>query len=373
MTTKARYLLFAALLAGAAAVLVFQVKAGAPPPVLRVKLAELHAETVTIKGHAVKWRGSRKYRLEGRARIRFQKGRLYFNGHAQSLPLRVYGGDSVSIDGEAFRGDLLVTDSRPPLLINLVDAESYVAGVINQEIDSRWPEAAVDAQSILARSYALKRKKERAGKSYDLDRTVHDQVYGGLAAEDELSRASAKRTRGMVLSYKGETASGHYHSCCGGRTELPGEVWDGENAPYHKSVKCNHCREAPRYFWRFPEKGAVSGSKLASLLGTKKRVQDIKITETTGTGRAGTLAVRTRGRNHRFSGNEFRRRTGYERIRSTSFRVDREEEGFVFRGSGAGHGVGMCQWGAKGLAKKGRSARQILEFYFPGTGVTELY
>ncbi len=372
MSAKARWLLLLLLVAATLA-LVLPAGGRKSAPLLRIKLGELGEAPVTVGGHAVKWRGGRKYRLEGQASISFREGRFYFNGHARPLPLRVYEKDKIEADGDYYRGDLVVTDAAPPLLINLADVESYVAGVINREIDSAWPEAVVDAQSILARSYALKRKKERARGEYDLDRTVHDQVYGGVAAEDKFSRASAKRTRGKVLSYKGDIASGLYHSCCGGRTELPSQVWGGQDAPYQKSVECEHCREAPRYFWRFPEKGAVAGSRLASLLGIKKKVEEVAIAETTKTGRAGSIKVRAGGRDYRFSGNEFRKRTGYDRVRSTSFQVDREDGGFVFRGSGAGHGVGMCQWGAKELAEKGHSARRILGYYFPGTTVRKMY
>ncbi len=372
MFFKSRYLLIVSFIM-IASVLVLKADDGRGPPVLRVKLGELGPRTTTVKGHALKWKGGPKYSLQGPVRIDFKQNRFYLNGHKRPLPFQVFGKESVSVDGDAFRGDLLVTDSGSPLLINLVDAESYVAGVINQEIDSAWPEAAVDAQSILARSYALKRSKERADRSYDLDRTVHDQVYGGIAAEDELSRASAERTRGRVLSYQGKTASGLYHSCCGGRTELPSRVWDGEDAPYQKSVKCGHCQESPRYFWRFPEQGSVSGGRLASLLDIGPEVEHIEIENTAETGRAGSILIRADGKKYRFSGNNFRKRAGYERIRSTLFQVDREDGGFVFRGSGAGHGVGMCQWGAKGMAETGRSAEEILEFYFPGTDIKKLY
>jgi len=371
MALKSRYLLIVALVMSA---FVLVLKADdRRAPVLRVKLGELGNCTTTVKGHALKWKGGRKYGLQGAVRIEFKENRFYLNGHKRPLPLKVYGRQSVSVDGDAFRGDLLVTDSSPPLLINLVDAESYVAGVINQEIDSAWPEAAVDAQSVLARSYALKRSKERADQNYDLDRTVHDQVYGGLAAEDEFSRASAKRTRGRVLSYKGKTAWGLYHSCCGGRTELPSQVWNGEDRPYQKSVECGNCQDSPRYFWRFPEQGSVSGGRLSSILSIGPPVENVEIAETTLTGRAGTLIITAGGKSYRFSGNDFRKRVGYEKVRSTLFQVDREDGGFVFRGSGAGHGVGMCQWGAKELAEKGHSTEEILEFYFPGTDLKKLY
>jgi stage II sporulation protein D len=258
------------------------------------------------------------------------------------------------------------------LILNLVDVESYTAGVINHEIDARWPEAAVDAQAIMIRTYALKRREERAKQPYDLDRTVSDQVYGGVAAEDEPSWAAVKRTRGLVLTYQGGLVSAFYHACCGGRTETPSAVWGGHDEPYQQSVACKYCQNAPRYFWRVPLAGAISGRDLAALLGLSGEVREVQVPERTPSGRAAKVEVLTELRRMIVSGAEFREWMGLERLFSAAFQVDREDDGFVFMGSGAGHGVGLCQWGAKGMAAAGFNSKSILYYYFPGTKVANV-
>jgi stage II sporulation protein D len=339
---------------------------GYPPPVIRVKIGTLKKSTV-VEAQGLSWKAGHRSAKAGEARLAWDGRNLRINGRGAGLPVRFTASGPISVDGTEFRGYLMISSGAPPLLLNFIDVESYVAGVINQEMDSRWPAAAVDAQAILARTYALKRAMERKGRSFDLDRTVADQVYGGVAAEDDLAWAAVERTRGMVLVFKGGLISGHYHSCCGGRTELPSEVWGGSDRPCQKSVVCRYCQGAPRYFWRFPERGTVSGKELAAAIGSPREVVEVEVTQRTGSGRARNVELRSANRTFRFTGQEFRKLMGYNVIFSTAIRVDREEGGFVFRGSGSGHGAGLCQWGAKGMAEAGFSSEAILGYYFPGS------
>lgn len=340
-------------------------KKQAPP--VRVKLESLE-RPVTLDGKQLKWKAG-MIRGAGKARLVWDKGSLRINGRKAALPLVISSDGPVEVNGLAFRGAVTVIEGSPPLVINEVDVESYVAGVINQEINSRWPEAAVDAQAVLARTYALMKSEQRRDQPYDLDRTVSDQVYGGVAAEDDPAWAAVERTRGAVLVYKGKLAACYYHSCCGGRTELPSEVWGGKNLPYQQSVACPYCQDAPRYFWRFPEQGAVTGAEITSMLRLREEVVEVLIPGRNMSGRVTRFDLVTTRDRLSVSGQDFRRLMGYERIFSTAVQVDHEEGGFVFRGSGSGHGVGMCQWGARGMALAGFGSGAILEYYFPGTGV----
>jgi stage II sporulation protein D len=338
------------------------------PPLLRVKLAGL-GPTTTVSAPGLQWTaGGRNGRADTVA-LAWDGKSAAVNGRAVSLPLAFTASGPISVDGYPFRGGIEIAAGPPPIVINVVDVESYVTGVINHEIDSRWPAAAVDAQAVIIRTYAIKRRRERHNGPFDLDRTASDQVYGGQAAEDEASRASVQRTRGRVLTWQGQLALAQYHACCGGRTELPSAVWGGQDQPWQQSVACGHCQDAPRYFWRWPESGAEGARELAAALGLTGEVLSVTVTHKTATGRAGEVEVRTRGDRLTLTGQELRKRIGYDRLWSTSLTVESGPDGFVFRGGGSGHGVGLCQWGARDMALKGLAAEAILRYYYPGAAV----
>jgi stage II sporulation protein D len=342
--------------------------AGAPgyaPPEVRIKLMTLD-RPVTVTGERLTFRGEDGSGGGEALTLSPEAGAIKVNGQRVSLPLAL-AGERLAVDGVAYRGRLEITDCQPPLLLNLLDVESYVAGVINQEMDSRWPKAAVDAQAILARTYALKRREERRNQPFDLDRTVTDQVYNGMAGEDALAWAAVERTRGQALFFQGKLASAFYHSCCGGHTELPSAVWGGDDSPYQVSVACSYCQRAPRFFWRYPVDKPIGGAELAGLLRLAGEVSDLQIRERTATGRAAFIEAVSADRSQVFSGQDFRRLLGYDHVWSTAFELERTDAGYIFRGSGSGHGVGLCQWGARGMAEAGKTAEAILKFYFPGT------
>ncbi|HUT51773.1 MAG TPA: SpoIID/LytB domain-containing protein [bacterium] len=339
-----------------------------PPPLVRVKIGDL-ASSLEISGPGLALESAGKLRRGDDFSVVWDGGSARVDGKKAALPISVSGGTFISVDGVQYRGRVRIIASSVPLVVNLVDVESYAAGVINQEIDSRWPQAALDAQVILARTYALARREERRGELFDLDRTVNDQVYGGAAAEDDLAWAAVNRTRGLVLTYGNELAAGLYHSCCGGRTAFPSEVWGGQDRPYQKSVECIYCEDAPRYFWRFPEKGSLDSAELSAMLGLKGAVTGLTVLSRTRSGRAASVLAEARTGNAEFTGQEFRKRMGYDKIWSTAFQVEKDGTGFVFRGSGSGHGAGLCQWGACGMAQAGFSSARILGYYFPGAVV----
>lgn len=273
---------------------------------------------------------------------------------------------SVKVNGKRYRGKIeVLKDNSRLLLINELNLEDYLVGLINQEISSRWPMEAVKAQAVVARTYALYQKNTRKDASYDLESTVTSQVYSGIDSEDELARQAVKETEGEVALYNGDLIQALYHSSCGGKTEAAVEVW-GKNVPYLKSIKDPHCTEAPNYFWQYN----ISLGELSDRLKRQNRgmgeIRSISILKKSGTGRVITLAVRHSGGISKMSGRDFREAVGLENLRSTDFTVKAKGDLISFAGSGGGHGVGMCQWGAKGMADDGRTYKQILKWYYPG-------
>jgi stage II sporulation protein D len=347
---------------------------------LRVKILDIKsAVMITGKGMKIEPAKGKSRRLKADSvTVEPFEGKIRIGGEDHVPPVRISSSGKLSVRGREYRGDFLVIQDEGLVLVNEVPLEQYLYGVINNEISSTWPKEALKAQAVLARTYALLRKEQRKDHAYHLDCTTRDQVYTGVASEDEAVRNAVDQTRGMILVYHGKPAEAFYHSSCGGRTETPHYVWGGQDKKYHQSVNCTFCEEAPHYFWRYPEDGQVSGKELARLLGQKGVINSVRILERSPSGRVLKVRFRTKGPGNSkgeeliISGRDLRKRIGQERIRSTAFEIKLVDRGIVFFGSGAGHGVGMCQWGAKGMAEKGYHYQEILMHYFPGTKISKI-
>ena len=271
-------------------------------------------------------------------------------------------------------------------LINLIHLERYLVGLINHEISSSWPLASLKAQAVAARTYALFRKHQSARADYDLESTVLDQVYGGTSREDKRSYKAVRSTLGQVLIFEGEVIAAFYHSCCGGHTEHPQHVW-GENFKGLTPVSCQYCTRAPHYFWSYEISPETFERKLTQAGFPIDNMNKFRILQASLQGRALLVGVSNSEYEIKISGNQLRRAIGFDKIRSTQFRVEMPQEftrsnpkpgevvlaslpsesSLRFMGGGNGHGVGMCQWGARGMADEGYSYQEILKHYYPDT------
>jgi stage II sporulation protein D len=253
-------------------------------------------------------------------------------------------------------------------LVNVVPLDAYLAGVISSEIPSGWPDAMQHAQAIVSRTYVLGRLHPE--RPYDVVASESDQHYSGIEGESLAGRAAVDSTAGTTLTYLGAPAHVAYSSCCGGRTADAGDVW-GVSFPYLPSVPDPHCFGTPNYAWNadipLANVAAAFGAPFAAI----------------GTLRAARLETNTpddRPRGIGFDGDRssfettpkaFRAALGAAVVRSTFVRsLDLGRPGsLAVTGSGRGHGVGLCQWGARIMAYDGASAQEILSFYFPGTAL----
>ena len=282
--------------------------------------------------------------------------------------LSIYG-SNIKLNDRPYRGGLsIVFDDGLLTVINSLALEEYLFGLINHEISSKWPLDAVKAQAVAARTYAYFKLNSNKDRPYHLESTVIDQVYGGSIFEDERARRAVNETKGEMLYYRNELARTFYHSSCGGETESAQIVW-GSDFPYLKTVADEFCADAPNYFWSYETN---FDSILTALEGSGyffNERQDISILERSESGRV--LSINVAGET--LSGTKFRQMIGYGLIKSTMFDLEINGSSVIFSGSGSGHGVGMCQWGAKGMAEVGRSYRQILGHYYPGTILKKHY
>lgn len=266
--------------------------------------------------------------------------------------------------------------------------EEYVKGVVAAEMPADFHPEALKAQAVLARTYVVRRLRlfggpgvadGRADVSSDpaqgqawLDQRSLRQKWGLLGYYRYWRKISAAvdATSGQILTYRGEVADGLYHSTCGGHTESAREVW-GNDVPYLTGVPCEFCRQSPRYRTQVyvPVRTlvqAVLSSTGGNAPGSGKVVPALRLLESTSTGRVRLLQVG----GVTLRGTDARERLG---LPSTWFSWQVEGDRVRFDVRGWGHGVGMCQYGADGQARQGRSYLEILQHYFPGTTVRLIF
>jgi stage II sporulation protein D len=260
--------------------------------------------------------------------------------------------------------------------------DDYVFGVLAAELSIENQLEALKAQAIISRTYALKNRGRHARDGYDFCTTTHCQRY--IRVRDESSRAdfyallhrAVKETSGEVLlDGQAGLAETYYSSACGGMTANIGTLWGTASAPvYLGGIRDEYCAGLPRSSWT----DTIQASQLMRALRSDRRTDvgarlgNIRVVERDATGRAQMIALE--GECVRLvRGWDFKiivgRNLGWNVLKSTRFEVTREGASFVFRGSGFGHGLGLCQTGAHVMAERGASYRQILDHYLPGTSV----
>ncbi|MDH5315407.1 MAG: SpoIID/LytB domain-containing protein [Gemmatimonadota bacterium] len=297
----------------------------------------------------------------------------------------------IRVSGRDYRGGLTVLPVPQGLLaINRVSLEEYLAGVVNAEMGRRGPgeDAALEAQAIVSRTYALRAIGRWRARAYDVVATVSDQAYGGVGAETAGGRDAVLTTRGAVLTHEGQPIEAFFHSTCGGRTAAGEEVFSGGGLPYLRSASDagpggeSWCALSPRFRWSESWAGEGLRAALRAALaaagqsnGDPGDVRDVVVTGRTPSGRVQSLGLATARGTVPVTGPSVRQAlppAPGQLLRSAAFELQITREGsqsvrMVLSGRGAGHGVGLCQWGAVGRARAGATREQILMAYFPGT------
>ena len=289
---------------------------------------------------------------------------------ANAISLEPVGGSRVYINGRIFRGEIRVfEDGRKLTVVNAVDLEEYLYGVMRNEVSTWWPMEALKAQAIAARTYALSQINESKGKDYDVTADVGSQVYGGIFSEKWRTNRAVDETRDKVLTYNGAIFPAFFHATCGGSTFDAAYLWNIDLPPL-KGVKCRWCRKSPHFYWEkwmpvkeAEQKLAAAGYSVGDIIGFEASKRDpfsARILELKVKGSMGDAAILAK---------DFRRIIGADIVRSTNFKVTLIGEYVAFEGLGWGHGVGLCQWGAYYMSRAGKNAAEILEFYYPGSKI----
>ncbi len=300
----------------------------------------------------------------------------------------------VGVDGDKYRGKIelrLNPDRQSFDVINHVPAEAYLAGVVGAEMPRHWEPEALKAQAIAARTYCLFIKK-RFGRrrNWDVTKTAANQVYLGLKGESRQVWKAVNDTAGQVLFCKQDGAEdifpSYYSSTCAGHTENSRGVFGDSYGPLC-GVTCPYCRDvakAKHFFWPMAQYSKEEVSKKLTesyssirQLGTITGIEVARQSEYEELSRVTKVkVVGADGKSDWLRGEDFRLTvdpTG-NTLRSTSFKIVLLGDNWAFMsGRGWGHGVGMCQCGAEGMARAGHTATGILGYYYPGARIARVY
>lgn len=316
------------------------------------------------------------------------------------------------------------------IVINYVDIDNYLYGVVPREMPASFEMEALKAQSIAARTYALKNMNKHNSEGYDLCDTTHCQVYGGMDGEHEKTNRAVDGTSGMIITYNGNIIDALYHANSGGITEDSLEAW-GNSHPYLISVEDEFSINAPNGSWSLNLTADEINKRLKSKGINIGNVMDMEILETSSSGRVTQLKILGSLGEKVLNKGQIREVLGVTEVKSNWFTIEKgSNEGtttnlyavdgnctkpqlidlkttyvidgsfkkrpsrgftsryinrdgvvdkanggasaitnFVIEGKGYGHGVGMSQWGAQKMAESGYTFEDILKHYYNGVEI----
>jgi len=249
--------------------------------------------------------------------------------------------------------------------------ERYVAAVLAGESGTFQSREALKAMAVAARTYAVRLRGRHGSEGFDFCDTTHCQRIELEGISARLEEAVAE-TAGELLWYQGKPAFTPYTRDCGGRTEDAAAIWPDLAAPYLRSHEDPYCarRGSSAWQWSADPKRILQALR-DSALRAPDDLDHIAVQGRTTSGRASTLVLTGASGAVRISADSFRfavgRELGWNTVRSDRYQVQASGGRIAFEGSGSGHGVGLCQFGAEQMGADGRSYRDILAFYYPGT------
>lgn len=349
-------------------------------------------------------------RSAGQIEITAQQSMLHFrlepggnvataDGEVVLIPLN---GSALSLDGISYPGKIRIFYAQGGVsIVNVLPLETYLEGVVPHEMGNPGPHAyaALEAQAVAARTYALTKMREHLNEPFDVYAGVMDQVYRGSNGSFSMATGAVRGTSGRVLTYNGKLASTYYCASCGGHTSDIRRIWPRrEPAVYLTGIRDidpvsrkTNCREGRRFRWRYSFSGRRLGEILRATLPQELGVdadeigalRDVRIMERGASGRVTALEVATARGVFRVQGDRIRwvMMTDPDKktiLPSTLFNIEKKYRGDIVSfvsivGGGNGHGVGMCQYGAIGMANKGYTYDMILSYYYPGCSVVKEY
>jgi len=365
--------------------------------------------------------GKKKYYSRKPLKISYFAPYINVDGIGKFLKFKVYPikkREYLRFNGRRYRGIFIVRQDINGggfVVINRLKIEDYLKGVIKREMLISAGLEALLAQAVVARSFAYSYylNSKHPGAGFHLCATTHCQVYGGREDEDIKCTKAVRATHGIVAFYKKMPAKLFYTSCCGGHTVNNEDAWGGKPIPYLRGRVCNFCRFSRQFSYEF----VIDIDQLNEYFIDKTGyVKDLKIESVAPSGRVKEILIVGERKNLKITGKEFRKLIGYTRIKSLKFKIYKKkrvltlkelikkikkrrakvksikdiitlsilrrhalnkrkdkEIKFYIRGEGYGHGVGMCQAGARIMAERNFDYRRILHYYYKGIRLVKLW
>jgi len=322
---------------------------------------------------------------------------------APILEIRPTGDSGFTIEDTPYRGRLLLRrqGGKKIQAINVIEIDDYLKGVLPSEIGylKEGQYEAYKVQAIASRSYALSKLEEKKNEPYDMRATIMDQVYKGIQGENRIASEAVEKTRGVVGVWDGEPIRAFYSACCGGHTSDIRVGWPWKaHYPYLYGRRdaggeggTSYCSASRHFRWEVVWSGSdlsrITSKTLPAELGGRVSpfnvIRDIRVTGHASSGRVKAVEIVTESGTHRVEGDRIRwvLRPDSSKgpiLRSTLFKIEVSRGGgrvkkVRLKGGGNGHGVGMCQSGAIGMATEGFSAERILDHYYPGVSLVRIY
>jgi stage II sporulation protein D len=295
-------------------------------------------------------------------KVGVQTAQGVFDTGRQSLTLQTGKDGYFQFNGSVYRDSAsVVVQGGSLLVLNLLDLEDYVRGVLPKEMPTNWPDEALKAQAVIARTYAVSRLSPNA--PYDLCASEKCQVYDGASAETPRGNAASEATRGEILSWQGRAAQTYFHADSGGFTASSREIWGGD-VPYLRALPDPGSRtsETP---WSVTVSRATIQAAVNRFAPRAGAFKSLSIPARTASGRPDAILINGTERITGSSIYAFSRAIG---ARSSMIGVQSLEP-LVIVGYGNGHGVGLSQFGARWFASQGYSYRQILGYYYAGVNI----
>lgn len=318
----------------------------------------------------------KKYKIsaEGTLAVRALSGGKVQAGSLQSTqPIIIEPAKDTLLtwNNNSYAGKIFIVPAQYTfLLVEHADLETYLYGVLPYEMSYSWPLEALKAQAVAARTYTLKTIESVKNKYFDLYSDVRSQMYKGGGKQYPSVKEAVDSTQSRILTYNDKLFYTYYHGNCGGATDNV-TTWDTAA----KSIKplsgaaCSYGAHSKNYTWKkdLPLSTVLNYVKNAGLGG---KLKNVKVSGRTATGRATHVTFYTSKGEKRVGCNKFRLAVGLKSCRIT--RINVTKNAVHFEGRGYGHGIGMCQDGAYGMAKAGKNYEQILKHYYPGSKLTTL-
>ena len=246
-------------------------------------------------------------------------------------------------------------------IVNRVDMDEYLKGVLPKEMSPSFPMESLKAQALCSRSFAINNYNKFIKNGYNLDDTTRSQVYYGKDVEEKTTNKAVEETVGQVIKYDGKVAETIFCASSGGYTVASSEAWGGNSVPNLIS------KEDP--YSVHPWKYELKNSDLKKL--NLSDVFSVSL-DYNNSNRVNNLTFSTSKGDVKIKATDFRNKIGNTIIKSTLFDVNVIGNKVFVSGKGYGHGVGMSQYGAVEMAKKGSNYKDIIEFYFPGTNIEKI-